>query len=69
MIGLSLSGQMFLMTRGGPAGASLSVIYLIYDRAFTSYQLGYGAALSLLLFAVILVVTIIQLRLFRELAT
>lgn len=61
--------QMYLMTQGGPAGASLSVIYLIYDRAFTSYQLGYGAALSLLLFAVILVVTIIQLRLFRELAT
>ena len=61
--------QMYLMTQGGPAGASLSVIYLIYDRAFTSYQLGYGAALSLLLFAVILVVTLIQLRLFRELAT
>jgi multiple sugar transport system permease protein len=61
--------QMFLMTSGGPAGSSLSVIYLIYDRAFTSYQLGYGAALSLLLFVVILVVTIIQLRVFREMAT
>jgi multiple sugar transport system permease protein len=61
--------QMFLMTRGGPAGSSLSAIYLIYDRAFSSYQLGYGAALSLMLFAVILVITIVQLRIFRELAT
>ena len=49
---LRVFSQMYLMTQGGPAGASLSVIYLIYDRAFTSYQLGYGAALSLLLFAV-----------------
>jgi multiple sugar transport system permease protein len=65
---LRVFSQMYLMTQGGPAGASLSVIYLIYQKAFGLYQLGYGAALSLMLFAVIMAVTMIQLRIFRNLA-
>lgn len=58
--------QIYLMTQGGPANASASVIFYIYNRGFINRELGYAATLSLLLFVTILAVTIIQLRIIRE---
>jgi ABC-type sugar transport system permease subunit len=62
---LRVFGQMFLMTGGGPAGATSSVVLLIYQSAFQNFRLGYSAAISYLLFLGILAVTIVQLRLLR----
>ncbi|MXZ25181.1 MAG: sugar ABC transporter permease [Caldilineaceae bacterium SB0665_bin_21] len=58
--------QIFVMTQGGPAGASFSIIFYIYERGFMNTELGYSSALSLMLFFTILVVTLIQLRIIRE---
>jgi multiple sugar transport system permease protein len=58
----------FIMTNGGPAGASASVINYVYEVGFVKYQLGYAAALSLMLFVTILVVTFVELRLVRATA-
>lgn len=58
--------QIYLMTQGGPANASASVIFYIYTLGFVNRELGYAAAISLLLFVTILVVTVIQLRIIRE---
>lgn len=58
--------QIFVMTQGGPAGASFSIIFYIYERGFMNTELGYSSALSLLLFLTILIVTLIQLRVVRE---
>lgn len=38
------------------------MVYHIYATAFRYNQLGYGAALAFLLFALILVITLVQLR-------
>ncbi len=57
---------MFIMTNGGPAGSSATVISYVYERGFVKYELGYAAALSLMLFATILLLTLIELRLVRE---
>ncbi len=48
---------------GGPINSTRVMVYHIYSTAFRYNRLGYGAALAFLLFALILVVTIIQLRL------
>ena len=63
---LRIFSQVFMMTNGGPAGSSLSVIHYIYTEGIVRFRLGYTAAVSLLLFFVILIVTIIQQRLIRE---
>jgi len=63
---LRIFSQVLVMTDGGPAASSSSVIYYIYRSGVTRYKLGYAAALSLMLFAVILVVTFLQQRLIRE---
>ncbi|OJX98058.1 carbohydrate ABC transporter membrane protein 1 (CUT1 family) [Salana multivorans] len=55
--------QFFLMTRGGPSNSTITAVYWIYNRAFMNYHLGYGAALALLVLAVLVVVNLVQLRL------
>jgi multiple sugar transport system permease protein len=63
---LRIFSQVYVMTNGGPAGSSLSVIHYIYTEGIVRFRLGYTAAVSLLLFVVILIVTLIQQRLIRE---
>jgi multiple sugar transport system permease protein len=58
--------QFFVMTRGGPNNHTITVVYAIYRQSFSSFRLGYGAALSVMLAAVLLVISAIQLRLLRS---
>lgn len=53
-------GQIHLLTKGGPAGSTEVFVYSIYKEAFVNYQYGTGSALALVLFAIILILTIIQ---------
>jgi ABC-type sugar transport system permease subunit len=62
---LRVFSLIYLMTDGGPAGATESVVHLIYEAGFVNYQLGLAAAIALLLFLTILIITAIQLRLMR----
>jgi multiple sugar transport system permease protein len=54
------------MTRGGPGGATRSLVYYLFERAFTNSQLGYGAAIASFLFLILFLVSILQLRFFRR---
>ena len=56
----------YVMTQGGPGNATNVVNYQIYQTAFQNFDVGSAAAMSLVLFAVILVVTVIQFRFFRS---
>jgi multiple sugar transport system permease protein len=58
--------QFFVMTRGGPNNHTITVVYAIYRQSFSSFRLGYGAALSVMLAAVLLIISAIQLRLLRS---
>ncbi len=58
--------QVLVMTDGGPASSSMSVIHYVYTEGIVIGRLGYASAVSLLLFFMILVVTIIQRFLIRE---
>lgn len=52
--------QAYIMTRGGPAGATTTIVYYIYKNAFEFFRLGYASSLAWSLFAIILVFTILQ---------
>lgn len=60
--------QATLLTAGGPKQATRGVVQLIYDTAFGDYRLGYGAAISWLLFLLIAGFSLIQFRLIRKVA-
>ncbi|MCX7920037.1 MAG: sugar ABC transporter permease [bacterium] len=59
-------GQTFMVTRGGPELATRVLVQYIYETAFMNYRMGYGAAMSWLLFLVIAIFSFIQFRLLRE---
>lgn len=59
-------GQPFIITKGGPELSTRVMMQYIYETSFNNYRLGYGAAMSWLLFIVIAIFSIIQFRVLRE---
>ncbi len=60
--GFQVFDQVYAMTGGGPGGASQVVVQQIYDLTFRYGKAGEASALSWLLFAVVLAVTVVQIR-------
>ena len=55
-------GQVFVMTQGGPSNSTLTIVNYLYVVGFTWFEMGYAAAIAYALFALLLIVTIIQFR-------
>lgn len=55
--------QIYIMTKGGPGTATQVVSYLIYMNAFQYFKQGYASAMAYILFIIIFVASIIQLKL------
>lgn len=53
-------GYTNVMTSGGPGMATHTLVYYIYTSAFKYYRMGYGSAIAVILFLMLLVLTIIQ---------
>jgi multiple sugar transport system permease protein len=49
-----------IMTKGGPGTATTVIVFRIYQEGFVSLKFGYASAMAYFLFAIILVVTLIQ---------
>lgn len=54
--------QVYLMTNGGPDNASQMIVPYLYRNAFSYYRMGYASAMAWILFAVIMVLSIIVLK-------
>jgi multiple sugar transport system permease protein len=63
---LQLFDEVYVTTKGGPLHASTVVVYYLYEQAFQFFHAGYAAAIATVLFAVIAVITLVQLRLTRD---
>lgn len=59
---LQFFDEPFVLTKGGPLGASTSIALFLYQKGFSSSQFGYASAGSVVLFAIIAIVTLVQLR-------
>lgn len=64
--GFQVFGQPFLLTRGGPELSTRGLVQYIYETAFNNYRLGYGAAMSWMLFAIVAVFALVQYRFLRR---
>ena len=53
--------EVFLMTQGGPADATRTIVYYVYDQAFAELEISYACTLGLALFLVVLLFTMIRL--------
>lgn len=55
--------QAFVLTKGGPGNATITIVYYIYNNGFKNLDMGYASSISLVLFAIILVMTVINSKL------
>lgn len=66
---LRIFDHVFNMTTndpGGPLNATKPLVLMIYETAFNSFNMGYAAAQTVVLFVILLIVSLIQLRLLRD---
>ena len=63
---LQVFTQIFVMTSGGPVNKTTVMVYYMYLWAFKYYDMGYASTLAFALFAMLLVFTVLQLRLFKQ---
>ncbi len=61
-----LFGQVFLITEGGPGGASRSYIQYIYEEGFQKFFIGKASAASFILLVIIIAVSSVQLKLMSK---
>jgi len=58
-----LFAEPYVMTQGGPMNATLSIVLLMYQEGFRWWRMGYSAALAFVLFLILFIATLVQLRL------
>jgi multiple sugar transport system permease protein len=61
-----LFDQVYATTQGGPGGASQTIIMLLYDTAFKFFRFGDASVMAVFVFITLLIVTLLQWRLFRK---
>ena len=62
----NMFGQSYLMTRGGPGVETRTAIGFIAETGLTSYQMGDAAAMSYVLTVVLMLLSVVVFRAFRE---
>ena len=63
MIGyFQLFAEPYIMTQGGPLNSTLSIVQYMYQEGFRWWNMGYSAAIAFVLFAVIMIGTVIQMK-------
>jgi multiple sugar transport system permease protein len=61
-----LFAEPYVMTQGGPLNSTLSIVLLMYQQGFRWWNMGYSAALAFVLFAFILVASLLQTRMQKQ---
>jgi len=57
---------MFIMTNGGPANSTRSLVQHIFETGFRSFEMGYASAMAIVVFGVIMIATLVQFALGRS---
>jgi multiple sugar transport system permease protein/raffinose/stachyose/melibiose transport system permease protein len=58
---LKVFDQIYIMTGGGPGGATRPIVQYIYETGFTAYRLGYASAVAYVFFALIVIASMVQM--------
>ena len=58
--------EIYVMTQGGPMDASKTLVYFIYETAFSEFEMGLASAAGVVLFGITLILSLINLRLLKR---
>jgi putative chitobiose transport system permease protein len=54
--------EVYVMSRGGPANSSKTIVYYLYEKGFSSLEMGYASAIGVVLFVVVFVLSVLSVR-------
>ncbi len=57
--------EILVMTRGGPVGSTSTLVYFVYEEGLRRFNIGYASAAAYLLFVLILILSLLQMKLLR----
>ncbi len=60
---LKVFTEIYVMTRGGPVGATKTLVYYIYERAFENLDLGIASAAGIVLMLILLAFSLLEMKL------
>jgi ABC-type sugar transport system permease subunit len=63
---MQVFGLVLVMTRGGPLDSTTTLVHQIYLNAMSYFRMGYASALSVVLFVLVLILTLINLKFFSS---
>lgn len=67
VIGSVLAFEQFLiMTKGGPTETTTTLVHYIYNTSFRYYKFGYGSAMTMVLLAIMLLLSLLQMRMMKD---
>jgi multiple sugar transport system permease protein len=66
ILAFGLFDQVNILTQGGPRGATTSLTYFMVTKGFNQLQTGYGSAVAVVFFAIVVAITILQRRLMPD---
>jgi ABC-type sugar transport system permease subunit len=61
---LQIFDEINILTQGGPANASVSIVQYLYSRGFERLRLGFASAVGTILFTIVFTISLVQLRFF-----
>jgi multiple sugar transport system permease protein len=59
---LQVFDQIYLLTKGGPAGTTRTIVFYLWEVGFESFEMGYASAVAYFLFGVIFLLTLLNYR-------
>lgn len=57
---LKMFTQVYMLTQGGPAGSTTTLVYLMYQEGFTNNRVGYTSAMAVVFFLIVLIISLVQ---------
>ena len=58
--------EVYVMTQGGPLDSTKTLVFYLYEAAFVDFEMGYAAAVGVVLFVITLALSLLNLRLLRS---
>lgn len=63
---MKVFAEIYVMTKGGPLNSSKTIVYYIYERAFENLDLGYASAMAVVLLAIVMIFSLINIFCFER---
>ena len=63
---MKIFAEIYIMTKGGPINSTKTIVYYIYEKAFETLDLGYASAMAVILLAIVMIFSLLNIFVFEK---